>query len=154
MKNREKVILLTLCSLLLLSGCAYRASETENTVEGRTNEASEAEDTFELWGSFTAEKTYSYDEKYYALQEVEYIGDVRYIMVCIYETETDELVSYFYPARAWDFWGICWENDTYNIWTQSADIGIYCYKFEDMQWKRDESAQRPDYIISKYDKYK
>lgn len=69
------------------------------------------------------------------------------------ETETDQLVSSFYPARARDFWGICWENDSYNIWTQSGDIGVYCYKYEEMQWKRDESAQRPDYIISKYDKY-
>lgn len=48
--------------------------------------------------------------------------------------------------------GICWENDTYNIWTQSADIGIYCYKYENGQWERDESAIRPKYIISKYDK--
>lgn len=156
MRNREKVIFLTMCSLLLLSGCAYRASETENTVEGRTNEAAETDNTFERWGSFTADKTYSYDEKYYAVQEVEYddnIG-VNYIKVCIYETETDELVSFFYPARARDFWGICWENDTYNIWTQSGDIGVYCYKYEEMQWERDESAQRPEYIISKYDKYK
>lgn len=151
MKNRGKVIFITMCSLLLLSGCAYRVSETENTVEGRTNEASETEDALELWGSFTADKIYSYDEKYFAIQEVEYINDVNYIKVCIYETETDELVSYFYSARSRDFWGICWENDSYNIWTQSGDIGTYCYKYEDMQWKRDESAQRPEYIISKYD---
>lgn len=130
---------LLLCILLLLSGC--------------TNSSPEADSTFESWGSFTPDKTYSYDEKYYAIQEVELLNDIRYIKVCIYETETDTPVNSFYPARAWDFWGICWENDTYNIWTQSADIGVYCYKFEDMQWLRDESAQRPEYIISKYDKY-
>lgn len=141
MKNRKTTIFLAICmcSLLLLSGCADRSSEAENTGE--------------LWGSFTAEKTYSYDEKYYAVQEAEYSEGVHIIKVCIYETGTDQPVSFFYPARAGDFWGICWENDSYNIWTQSADIGVYCYKYEDMQWKRDESAQRPEYIISKYDKY-
>ena len=134
MKYR-KAIVLFMCILLLFSGC--------------TNET-----TAETWGSFTAHKTYSYDEKYYAVQTVEkdkYDG-FDFIKVSIYETETKTLVDYFYPARAWDFWGICWENDTYNIWTQSADIGIYCYKYADMKWEKDISAERPEYIISKYDK--
>lgn len=128
-------IILFLCILFLLSRCS---NETIS----------------ESWGSFTSNLTYSYDEKYYAVQEVDgtFEEGIRYIKVCIYETETDTLISYFYPARARDFWGICWENDTYNIWTQSADVGIYCYKYEDMQWERDESAIRPKYIISKYDK--
>lgn len=143
MTNRKKIILLSLCILLLLCRCANRSSEPETTVGS--------------WGSFTPDKTYSYDEKYYALQEVKeepYLDDnVSYIEVFIYEAETDNLVFCFCPARAMDFWGICWENDTYNIWTQSGDIGVYCYKYEDMEWKRDESAQRPEYIISKYDKY-
>ena len=138
MKNQGKIIFLFLCVLFVLSGCAIHPAEKT---------------TFELWGSFTADKTYSYDEKYYAIQEVEENPETgwRYIRVSIYETETDALVDSFCPARARDFWGICWENDTYNIWTQSADIGIYCYKCENMQWQIDESAQRPDYIISKYD---
>ena len=129
-------IILFLCILFLLSRC--------------TNET-----TSESWGSFTSNLTYSYDEKYYAVQEVDdTLGEgIRYIKVCIYETETDTLISYFYPARARDFWGICWETDTYNIWMQSADVGIYCYKYEDMQWERDDSVIRPEYIISKYDKY-
>lgn len=134
MKYRSAVGLF-MCILLLFSGC--------------TNET-----TAESWGSFTAHKTYSYDEKYYAVQTVEddmYDG-FDYIKVSVYETETDTLVDYFYPARAWDFWGICWENDTYNIWTQSADIGIYCYKYVDMKWEKDISAERPEYIVSKYDK--
>ncbi|MCM1262936.1 MAG: hypothetical protein NC313_09455 [Butyrivibrio sp.] len=106
-------------------------------------------------GSFTLDKVYSYDEKYYAIQEAEDTGSsFKYIKVSIYESETNSLIFSFYPARALDFWGICWENDTYNIWTQSADIGIYCYKYDDEQWEIDYSAQRPEYIISKYDKYK
>lgn len=132
-------LFLILLSLFLCSGCINYPPETE--------------DTFEQWGSFTPDKTYSYDEKYYALQEVEknYIDGFNFIKVCIYETETDTLVSYFYPARSMDFWGICWENDTYNIWIQSGDIGIYCYKYDNKEWKKDTSADRPNYIISKYD---
>lgn len=143
MTVRKKTGLLSFCILLLLSGCMNQPSKTE--------------DPTELWGSFTPDLTYSYDEKYYATQETERLFGDDYpasIKVCIYETKTDEMVSSFYPARAMDFWGICWENDTYNIWTQSGDIGVSCYKYEDMQWTRDESAQRPEYIISKYDKYK
>ena len=142
MINRKIIILLSLCSMLFLCGC--------------TNQSSETETAFDSWGSFTPDKTYSYDEKYYAVQEAveePYLDSyVSYIEVCIYETETDTPVFSFCPARARDFWGICWENDTYNIWTQSADVGIYCYKYEDLQWVRDESAVRPEYIISKYDK--
>lgn len=105
----------------------------------------------EDYGSFTPDKTYSYDNVFYAVQEVEKICDVRTIKVCIYEADTDTMVYYFYPARAWDFWGICWETDSYNIWTQSADIGVYCYRYDNMQWILDEDAVRPPDIISKYD---
>lgn len=141
MKKWKQAVIL-LCISFLFLGCADRRS------------ASDSDSTFELWGSFTADQTYSYDEKYYAVQEVEPIVEengTRFVKVCIYETETDTFIYSFYVARAWDFWGICWENDTYNIWTQSGDMGVYCYKYEDMQWQRDESAIRPEYIISKYD---
>ncbi|MCM1183338.1 MAG: hypothetical protein NC337_08195 [Roseburia sp.] len=105
------------------------------------------------YGSFTPDKSYSWDNTYYAVQEVERDteNEVNMIKVCIYETASDRLVFSFYPARARDFWGICWENDTYNIWTQSADVGIDCYRCDNAQWLLDEAAQRPDYIISKYD---
>lgn len=138
MMNRKIITFLCLF-ILLLSGCGIRPSEEDNVTE--------------TWGSFTADQTYSYDRKYYAIQETEEDPDNgwRYIKVCVYETGTDALIDCFYPARASDFWGICWENDTYNIWTQSADIGVCCFKYEDMKWQKDESAQRPDYIISKYD---
>lgn len=103
------------------------------------------------YGSFTADKTYSYDNAFYAVQEVELHNDVRIIRVCIYEADTDTLIYSFCPARARDFWGICWESDTYNLWTQSADIGIYCYKYDNNQWIVDKTAVRPPDIISKYD---
>lgn len=144
MKTYKKILILSLCTLMLLLGCADQLSTPIDS-----------ETAFELWGSFTPDKTYSYDEKYYALQKVEknFLYGFDYIKVSIYETGTDALISSFYPARSFDFWGICWENDTYNIWIQSGDIGVYCYKCENTQWEINYSAKRPDYIISKYDKY-
>ena len=100
------------------------------------------------WGSFSPNKTTSYDNKYYALQTV---NDNDYIVVTIYETKIDEEVYSFSPARAYDFWGICWESDTYNIWIQSSDIGDYCYKYDTDTWILDEKAQMPDYIITRHE---
>lgn len=109
----------------------------------------------EEYCSFTPEDTYSYDGKLVAHQKVEKGADVKNIIVEIKDSQTGELVGSFSPARAWDFWGICWENDSYNIWTQSGDIGVYCWRYQDGVWECDFShPERPEYIISKYDKYK
>lgn len=107
--------------------------------------------SFEDWGSFTPEKAFSYDQKYYAVQEVVERDDVHFINVEIY-TADHVLVDSFQPARAFDFWGICWEKDTYNIWIQSADIGVFCYSCDNEKWAVNTDAVRPDYIVSKYDK--
>lgn len=124
--------------LLIISGCGSQG----------TNAASDADS----YGSFTDEKTYSYDEKYYAVCEsVEYEGGWHDIEVSVYTADSGELVDSFFVARSRDFWGICWESSTYNIWIQSGDTGVVCYKYDDGQWVRDESAERPDDIISKYD---
>ncbi len=110
----------------------------------------------EKYGSFTPEDTYSYDGRLIAHQEVEKglgINSLeRRIIVNIKDSETGELIGSFSPARAWDFWGICWENDSYNIWIQSGDTGCHRWKYENGEWKQDLShPERPDYIISKYD---
>ncbi|MBQ6846661.1 MAG: hypothetical protein IJO61_05970 [Oscillospiraceae bacterium] len=105
----------------------------------------------EYWGSFTAEKTYSFDNAFYALQTTVKREDASYIVVDIYRSENDEKIYSFSPARASDFWGICWENETYNIWIQSSDIGIYCYEYRKNSWILNKSAVRPKEIISKYD---
>ena len=103
------------------------------------------------WGSFTAEKTNSFDDVFYALQTVEEKDDASYIVVDVYKTENDEKIYSFSPARASDFWGICWEESTYNIWIQSADVGVLCYEYQDGCWNLNENAVRPKEIISKYD---
>ena len=99
----------------------------------------------ENWGSFSSERTESYDHKYYAEQKV---VDSN-VVVTVYNSETNAEVFSFTPARASDFWGICWESDSYNIWIQSGDIGILCYQFDNESWTLNENAERPADIISK-----
>ena len=101
-----------------------------------------------FYGSFTPNKTYSFDRRFYAVQEVKN----RMIEVIVYDAQTKKTVGSFSPARAMDFWGICWEKDTYNLWTQSADIGEFCYEYQNGNWVRNEEMKLPDYIISRYDK--
>lgn len=98
------------------------------------------------YGSFTIEKTSSYDGRYYAYMT----QHDQMIVVNIYSEDDNEVFT-FEPCRKSDFWGICWENDSYNLWVQSGDIGIICYTESDEVWSVDDSAVRPDYIISKYE---
>lgn len=102
--------------------------------------------------SFTMEKTYSYDDKFYAICEVTQDNEMttEHITVVVYDKEDQEVDS-FAVARKRDFGGICWESDTYNIWVQSGDVGVICYREEDGVWHRDENAKRPEDIVSKYD---
>lgn len=130
--KKSFVFLFILAAIGVLSACMYDDTEAD-------------------WGSFTPDKTYSYDEAYYALQSVERTGPQDMIKVSVYSKNSDELIAEFSPARASDFWGICWESDTYNIWIQSGDIGVLCYTFQDGKWTLDRYAQRPNDIISKYD---
>ena len=146
MRIWKRAIIIFLVVLLLdfcLSAYTYFYEISEEDSE---------EEWAKKWGSFTPYKTYSYDNKYYAVQTVDEESPWPVIVVSVYDAETDELIADFSPARSWDFWGICWESDSYNIWTQSADIGIYCYVYQDGQWVIDRNAERPEDIVSKYDK--
>lgn len=124
---KKTVLIAGLLMLILLTACSSNKKE---------------------WGSFTADKTESFDQKYYAMQKPEGTS----IVVAVYDKASDSEVFCFSPVRASDFWGICWEKDTYNIWIQSGDSGVLCYRYTNGQWTLDESAVRPDYIKSKYDR--
>lgn len=127
----KRLLWLSCVFLLLLSGCG----------------APQAED----WGSFTPEKTHSYDEALYAVQSTQKSGGVTYVEISVCSAENDEVLCTFIPARARDFRGVCWESDSYNLWIQSGDIGVVCYACEDGVWQIDPSAVRPENIVSKYD---
>ncbi len=104
-------------------------------------------------GSYTEEKTWSYDRKYYAVQTVVQSGSqpVRMARTTVYLAETDEPADWFDMERAYDFIGICWERDSYNIWCQSNDVGIFCFEYTGSGWQRNEDLTPPDYIISPHD---
>ena len=110
----------------------------------------------EEWGSFTPDDVESFDGKFVAKQVVERLSysdtqSINYVRVNVFDNESGELADSFYVERARDFWGICWEKDSYNIWTQSADVGIYCYRYENGTWSRDEKMERPEYIVSRWE---
>lgn len=146
MRIWKRVIILLLPVFLLgfsLSACTYFYEVSEEESE---------EEWAKKWGSFTPYKTYSYDNKFYAVQTVKGKGiNGAVVVVSVYDAETDEFIADFSPARSWDFWGICWESDSYNIWTQSSDIGVYCYVYQDGQWVIDINAEQPKDIITKYE---
>ncbi|MBR0463004.1 MAG: hypothetical protein IJJ23_01280 [Clostridia bacterium] len=89
--------------------------------------------------SFSSGVTRSHDNKFYAVQTLTKPENakVNYVQVTVYDSETDEAVDSFLTERATDFWGICWEADTYNIWVQSGDIGTYCMIWDNGVWRRD-----------------
>lgn len=99
------------------------------------------------YGSFTIERTYSYDKKYYAECAINNSGSVR---IDIFERAANRKIFAFTPCRKSDFWGICWEYDNYNLWIQSSDIGIICYSFNGEEWERNNDAVKPGYIIGRH----
>jgi hypothetical protein len=98
------------------------------------------------FGSFSMNPTTSFDGKYIASIE----KNESMIGIRISDFENSE-EFYFEPVRKLDFWGVCWETDTYNLWIQSGDVVVICYRFEDGIWILDPDAKRPAYIFSKYD---
>ena len=141
MLMKRNILYFVYLILIILTLTACRTSRPDDTAET------------DSYGSFTTETTYSFDNQYCAVQEVaKYEEDgPNYIEISVYDVETEEPVDTFAVARTRDFWGICWESDSYNIWVQSGDIGVICYKYEDEQWIWDDTVKRPEDIISKYD---
>ena len=102
-------------------------------------------------GSFSTDKTYSSDLRFYALQTVRQVESYREIIITVYETASDAPVFSFTPDRASDHWGICWEQDSYDIWVQSGDTGMSCWEYLDGEWKLGNGHVRPEYIVSRWD---
>lgn len=109
------------------------------------------ENSTHYWGTFTDLETSSSDGKYTAEYSGMHIGEYGDVMIVvnIRDAGTKKLVSSFIPARYFDFWGICWEEGTHNLWIQSGDTGIACYREQDGEWLLDEDAVRPESIVSK-----
>ena len=99
-------------------------------------------------GSFGLERVSSYDGKYYA--DIDHSGDI--IKIKIFNAEKKHVYT-IDSERRLDFWGICWENDSYGLWVQSADVGLIRYKYENGIWTKDQNAIKPPEIISKWGEF-
>jgi len=122
-------------SLILPEGFEELRSTFDGIVEKR------------LYGSFTLDKTYSYDGKYYALVDLGYTSDLASITVY---TSDDVKIASFETVRKY-FYGICWENDSYNIWVQNSERpGAICYSKKNNEWTKNNDARLPDYITGRY----
>ena len=96
------------------------------------------------YGSFSIERSYSFDKKFYA----ECVIRNGAVCIDIYNI-SNQRISSFTPCKKNDFRGICWEYDNYNLWTQSSDTKTVCYSFNGEEWEQNNEAVKPGYIITR-----
>ena len=108
----------------------------------------------EKYGSFSPDETTSFDGKYRAVQTLTRPegASMDLIQVTVYDAESGAEADSFLAGRAWDFWGVCWEKDSYNLWLQSGDVGSYCMIYGDSVWREDEDREMamPEGIIDRF----
>lgn len=103
-------------------------------------------DQLNYYGSFTVEHTYSYDREYFA--ENRESGDDTVVTIIDYADNIP--VSVLSPCPSSGFRGVCWANDSYDLWIQSTETGTVCYSMTpDGVWELNEDAVQPDYIINR-----
>lgn len=103
-------------------------------------------------GSFTAGvpgRVDSFDGKYFAEQSVTRPEGEKanWVQVTVYDAETKAEVGGFLAQRAFDFLGICWAPDSYDIWVSSGDVGAYRMRYDDGAWVEDRDAPLPEGMV-------
>lgn len=126
----KKIVALLLLVVVLFTGCG-------------------GPQVVEDYGSFTMEKTYCYNNDYYA-EVTSFKNDegVKVTVVDIFQASNDAIKDSIIIDTEDEFWGFCWEKDSHNIWIQTSN-GISCYQKGNFEWKLDENAVKPDYIVEK-----
>ena len=67
---------------------------------------------------------------------------------CIVTVSTgDDDVFEFSAGSESEFRGVCWDKDSYDLWLQYQDGVLVCYSMTDEEWKQDNEAEKPDYIV-------
>ncbi len=126
----KKIIALLLLVVVLFAGCG-------------------GPQVVEDYGSFTMDKTFSYDDEYYAdITRFKNDEGVKVTVVDIFQASNDDIKASIVIDTEDEFWGFCWEENSHNIWIQTSK-GISCYQKVDFEWKLDENAVKPDYIVEK-----
>lgn len=78
-------------------------------------------------------------------------GGARVVRITISNEDNGMAVGAFIAARAMDYQGVCFAPDSYDIWVQTADAGVYCMRYADGVWEKDPNAARPEGVVSRYD---
>ena len=130
----KKLIYLAIVSLLILSGCSSKAKPSDKS-----------EITQNQIEMFTTNMAASFDGKYYAIIGVKMENDETLAVVNVF-SETGDSIYSFTSGNVDNFFGVCWEKDTYNIWTLSLDKGMTCHEYDNEEWTLNESAALPDYM--------
>ena len=111
------------------------------------------EEIFAEFGSFTYLPSQSSDGRYEAVQSIEKRESDPVDMVYVYirDVQSEETVDVFRAGRMLDFWGICWDRDSHDIWLQSGDVGIFAMCCSDGKWVEDNAVQRPGWLVSRWE---
>ena len=103
-----------------------------------------------FWGSYTADKTYSFDRRFYAVQTIgQMTGSlIDRTKVTIYRTDTDRQIAVFMPTFADAFWGMCWEKDSYNLWIQSSFTEYPIWQYPNWLLQGEKPKEGDDWVLS------
>ena len=142
-------------SLKALSGCRDHLWVTlrsgENAIHTTAGEITRMDGRLKplFWGSYTADKTYSFDGKFYAVLSTGRMnGSFRdRAKVTIYRTDTNAPVDSFMPVFSEAFRGMCWEKDSYNLWLQASFKADPVWKYMDGSWEQGDGR----WVLSNYD---
>ena len=124
----KKILILTMIVLLMITGC-----NSKNTA------LDEVQITKEQAEMFTTDMTASFDSKYFTIMGASVEDDKTLAVVNIFSEMGDSVYS-FTAGNIDNFFGVCWEKDTYNLWILTSDNGAMCYKHENGEWSFDETA--------------
>lgn len=133
--KRSVILISILLVLLLLSGCGAKQNK-----QGDNSLVSPKQTEM-----FSTEMTASHDGAYFSVIGVRYEGDDVEAVVNVF-SEMGECVDSFVAGNVDSFFGVCWEKDSYNIWTLSTENGLSCYTCKDEKWTLDESSVLPEYM--------
>ena len=97
---------------------------------------------------FTTDMTPCHDKKYYIIMGANIKDDTLVSVINIY-SDIGDMVYSFEAGNVDNFRGVCWEKDSYNIWTLTGDNTLRCYKFSDNKWQLEKDALIPEYMLKK-----
>lgn len=126
----KKILILTMIVLLMITGC-----NSKNTA------SDEVQITKEQAEMFTTDMTASFDSKYFAIMGASVEDDKTLAVVNIFSEMGDSVYS-FTAGNIDNFFGVCWEKDTYNLWILTSDNDAVCYKYADNKWVLDNNESK------------